>query len=165
MGNNKAFIQPSNITALRAFHTVGYNRLSPIHFKWLLDRVVRVLNPEKNTMRVQAWLARLVGKRKTKNIWCGSFSQILGKLYPELHEKCLYWNICDVRRDSGANLLVVLTALWHHALLHLFQLDSALRAIRRGHLHHPHPLLHPYSAAHTAQLPVCPLCHDTATGG
>lgn len=33
MGNNKAFIQPSNITVLRAFHTEGCDHLSPIYFK------------------------------------------------------------------------------------------------------------------------------------
>lgn len=57
-----------------------------------------------------------------------------------------------------------LTALRHHALLHLGHLSPAHGAVNRGHLHHALASPHPQAAGDAAGVPLGPLCHHAAAG-
>lgn len=57
-----------------------------------------------------------------------------------------------------------LTALRHHALLHLGHLSPAHGAVDRGHLHHALASPHPQAAGDAAGVPLGPLCHHAAAG-
>lgn len=57
-----------------------------------------------------------------------------------------------------------LTALRHHALLHLGHLGPAHGAVNRGHLHHALASPHPQAAGDAAGVPLGPLCHHAAAG-
>lgn len=57
-----------------------------------------------------------------------------------------------------------LTALRHHALLHLGHLAPAHGAVDGGHLHHALASPHPQAAGDAAGVPLGPLCHHAAAG-
>lgn len=130
MGKNKAVIQSSNITALRASRTEGYNHLSAFHFKW--DSYNESAQPWENMMRVQAWLASLLGKGPKQNIYIyiynvGNFSQIWGNLDP--------WTTLNtfIYKKYLISLIVVVLvrACWryslHSGIMHFSTCSSSAR--------------------------------------
>ena len=58
----------------------------------------------------------------------------------------------------------LLTAVWHHAFVHLKHLRFTHGSIQRRHLHHALPPSHAQPTGGAAGVPLAPLCHDAAAG-
>lgn len=85
----------------------------------------------------------------------GSAARMTGRIDQPASLYCLWTRFPDMRR---------LTALRHHALLHLGHLAPAHGAVDRGHLHHALASPHPQAAGDAAGVPLGPLCHHAAAG-